>query len=533
LARPKYGCEPASPLAHHSAEHHLHSQSHQIFLTIKRHPEHLWALTDNLRQTNPAEGAALVLVAILSAYASRSAGPAVPIGPGGEAVTDAYMFVHQALVGDGTLTVRVASLSGAHTSVANASAGAFGPSSKGQLESRLHPGLAPWAKAGIILEPDTTQGTAYAAVMVTGSHGVQMQYNYTHGLPGLASPVGPSSSRWLRLTRVGDVITSYDSTDDVHWIEIGTARLGGLPHTVQIGLFVTSPLYFASTTSTGTPSVATAYFDHVSVQGDLPRHSWSGDAITDVTSARSASTWHQLSAYSFTITGSGDIAPLVGGEGVATHWSGASIVNGTIVGFLIVIVLASLFVTSEYRRGLIRTTLVASPRRGRVLAAKAVVAGSLTFAAGAVATAIAEVITRHVFAANGNYLFPQSGPDLARVVIGTGLFLALPAALVVALGTMLRRSAGAVVAGLVLLVLPGILATATSLPAGADDWLMRVTPTAAFAIQATLPRSNLVTAAYTPANGYFPISPWLGLAVLAAHTAVALGGATWFLRRDA
>jgi hypothetical protein len=62
---------------------------------------------------------------------------------------------------------------------------------------------------------------------------------------------------------------------------------------------------------------------------------------------------------------------------------------------------------------------------------------------------------------------------------------------------------------------------------------MRVTPTAAFAIQATLPRSNLVTAAYTPANGYFPISPWLGLAVLAAHTAVALGGATWFLRRDA
>ncbi len=121
------------------------------------------------------------------------------------------------------------------------------------------------------------------------------------------------------------------------------------------------------------------------------------------------------------------------------------------------IVLAALFVTSEYRRGLIRTTLVASPRRGRVLAAKAVVAGSMAFAAGAVATAIAEVITRHVFAANGNYLFPQSGPALARVVIGTGLFLGLAAALVVALGTMLRRSAGAVVAGLVLLVLPGIL----------------------------------------------------------------------------
>jgi hypothetical protein len=105
-------------------------------------------------------------------------------------------------------------------------------------------------------------------------------------------------------------------------------------------------------------------------------------------------TWHQPSAISFTVSGSGDIAPLVGGQGYATHWSGASIVNGTIFALLIVIVLAALFVTSEYRRGLIRTTFAASPRRGHVLTAKAVVAGSLCFAAGAIATAIAEVITR-------------------------------------------------------------------------------------------------------------------------------------------
>jgi ABC-type transport system involved in multi-copper enzyme maturation permease subunit len=334
----------------------------------------------------------------------------------------------------------------------------------------------------------------------------------------------------LRLTRVGDVITSYDSVGGVHWSEIGTARLTGLPHTVQIGLFVTSPLYFAAGASNGTPSVATAHFDQVSTRGDLPDRSWTGDAITGLyPDLPSASTWQQPSADAFTISGSGDIAPLVGGEGVATHWSGASIVNGTVAGLLIKIVLATLFVTSEYRRGLIRTTLTASPRRGRVLAAKAVVAGTLAFAAGAIATAIAEMITRHVFAANGNYLFPQSGPALARVIIGTGLFLGLTAALVVALATMLRRSAGAVVAGFAYLMLPGILAT--SLPVGADGWLMRVTPTAAFAIQATLPHSNLVTAAYTPANGYFPISPWGGLAVLAAYAAVAVSAATWLLRR--
>jgi hypothetical protein len=75
-----------------------------------------------------------------------------------------------------------------------------------------------------------------------------------------------------------------------------------------------------------------------------------------------------------------------------------------------VIVLATLFTTSEYRSGLIRTTLAASPHRGRALAAKAAVAASLAFAAGAIATAIAEVVTRRVLAANGSYLFPLSVP---------------------------------------------------------------------------------------------------------------------------
>lgn len=479
-----------------------------------------------------AAAVVFVLLSLLTAFPDHSANLAVPTGPSGEAVTDAYMFVHQALAGDGTLTARVSSLSGAHTSPAPTTRHGFGASSKGQVSSQLHPGLAPWAKAGIILEPDTRQGTDYAAVMVTGSHGVQMQYNYTHDSPGLPGPAGPSSPQWLRLTRAGDVITGYDSTNGAHWARIGTARLSGLRRTVQIGLFVTSPVYFAAGDVIGTPSVATAHFDHVFTQGDLPRRSWTPDAITDVyPSDPSDSTWRPPSAGSFTISGSGDIAPLVGGGTVFSNWSGASIVNGTIIGLLIVIVLATVFATSEYRRGLIRTTLTASPRRGHVLAAKAIVAASLAFAAGAISTASAEAITRHVLAANGIYLFPQSGPDLIRVIIGTGLFLGFAAALAVALGTMLRHSATTVLAGFVLLVLPGILATATSLPASAGSWLMRLAPTAAFAIQATLPHSSLVTAAYVPANGYFPISPWAGLAVLAAYTTMALAAAIWLLRR--
>jgi hypothetical protein len=450
-----------------------------------------------------AAAVVFVLLAFLSAFASRAPVRAVPAGPGGEAVCDTYMFVHQSLVGDGAITARVAALSG----------------------TRLEPGPAPWAKAGIILEPGTSQGTDYAAVMVTGAHGVRMQYDYTHDSPGIAGAAGPSSPRWLRLTRIGDVVTGYDSTDGAHWTEVGAARLAGLPRTVQVGLFVTSPVYFAAGADAGTPSVATATFDQVSARGDLPRRSWTGDSIAGFyPAAASASGWQQRSGGAFTISGSGDIAPLVG-DIISSQWAGASIVNGTIAALLFVIVLATLFATSEYRHGLIRTTLAASPHRGRVLAAKAVVAGSLSFAAGATATAIAEVVTHRVLAANGSHLFPQSGSDLARVIIGTGFLLGLAAALAVALGAMLRRGAAAVAAGIVLLVLPGILGSQSG------NWLMRFTPTAAFAIQATLPRSSLVSSTYTPPNGYFPISPWAGLAVLAAYTAVALGAATWLLRR--
>jgi ABC-type transport system involved in multi-copper enzyme maturation permease subunit len=476
--------------------------------------------------TLSAAAVVLVFLSYLSAFASRTGNPGKPpVGPGGEAVSDTYTFVHQALTGDGVLTARVASFSGAHTSSSPTAGNGFSQQSEIGPGTQLQPGLAPWAKAGIIIEPDTDQGTAYAAVMVTGSHGIRMQYDYAHDSPGLAGAVRPSSPRWLRLARAGDVITSYDSRNGTRWTEIGAARLTGLPRTVQIGLFATSPLYFADGANAGTPSVATASFDHISAEGDLPRRSWTGEPITGFyPSLSSAFAWQQPSAGTFTISGSGDIAPLVG-DIISAAWSGASIVNGTILALLFVIVLATVFATSEFRRGLIRTTFAASPRRGHVLAAKAAVAGSLAFAAGAAATAIAEVVTRHVLVANGNYLFSQSGLALARVVIGTGLFLGLAAVLAIALGMMLRRSVLAVAAGFALLVLPGILGSQSG------NWLMRFTPTAAFAIQATLPRSGLVTSSYTPPNGYFPISPWASLAVLAAYTAAALGAAIWLVRR--
>jgi hypothetical protein len=465
----------------------------------------------------------LVLGSVLSALVSHANNAGIPIGPDGEAVTDTYMFVHQALAGDGGLTVRVTSLTGEHATP-DASAGRPG----GGFNPHTQPGLVPWAKAGIIVEPSTKQGTDYAAVMVTGSHGVRMQYNYTRDSPGIAGAVAPSSPRWLRLTRAGDAITGYDSADGTHWTAIGTTRLAGLPRVVQIGLFVTSPVYFAAGSSSAIPSAATATMDQVSARGDLPGRTWRADQVASFyPGLPSASTWRQQSASAFTVGGSGDIAPLVDGT-VFSQWAGAAIVNGTVAGLVVVIALAALLATAEYRRKGARIAAAVSLHPGRVLAARAVVAGSLVFAVGAIATAISEVATRRVLAANGNYLFPQSGLDLARVIVGTGLLLGLAAVFVVALGALLRGRTATIVTGSVFLVLPGVLAT--SFP-GAVDWLMRLTPDAAFAIQATVPYSDLVSNAYTPYNGYFPIGPWAGLGVLAAYTAVAMGAASWRLHR--
>ena len=84
-------------------------------------------------------------------------------------------------------------------------------------------------------------GSAYAAMMVTGSHGVRMQWDYTRDAAGLAGAVSATAPRWLRLTRSGNIITGYDSADGAHWTKVGTATLPGLPTTIQAGVFAASP----------------------------------------------------------------------------------------------------------------------------------------------------------------------------------------------------------------------------------------------------------------------------------------------------
>ena len=441
--------------------------------------------------------------------------PYVPVGPGGEAVADSFYFVGQPLTGNGSITARVTSLAGVASTSGNVS-------QPGSPLAHTTPALTPWAKAGIIIKQSLRQGSAYAAVMATGTHGVRLQSDYLHDSPGLPGAVSAAAPRWLRLTRSGDMLTGYDSVNGTRWTRIGTVRLAGLHATVQAGLFVTSPVTFQS--GNGATTMAKAVFDHVSGGGPA----WHGHSIgaSSMYPILAAGGYHQ-SGGTFTVSGSGDIAPDLGGGMFGGDTLHNSLVGG-LIGLIVLIVVATLFITVEYRRGLIRVTLAASPRRGQVLAAKAVVIGVVAFVTGLVATAVSIPISQHILIHNGNYLLPVSAVTDLRVVLGTAALLAVAAVAVLALGTVLRRSAGAVTGGIVLLVLPYILANAV--PAS-GPWLMRLTPAAAFAVQQTIPAYPQVDNAYNVANGFFPLSPWAGFAVLGAWAAVALALALVMLRR--
>jgi ABC-type transport system involved in multi-copper enzyme maturation permease subunit len=438
-------------------------------------------------------------------------------GPGGEAVSDSFYFVHQALAGNGAVTVRVTSLASAVRSP----------------RGGTRPVVVPWAKAGIIFKAALTPGSAYAAIMVTGSRGIRMQDDFTGDIPGPAMQAG-----WLRLVRSsGSVITGYASADGTRWTRVGEVTLPGLPTTVQGGLFTTSPQWtqtsFGVAAITGDASQSTAVFDHAAL-------TWRGGAWTGTDVGGSSgpaagpATGYTRAGGQFTVTGSGDIGPVTyGPSGIGT--TPAQTLAGAFIALIILAVTGAMFITAEYRRGLIRVTLAACPQRGRVLAAKAVVTGLVAFAVALAGTAVAVPLGQRVLRSHGVYLPPLTVQTEGRMIVGTAAALALCAVLAVAIGTVARRGAAAVAAVIALIAAPYVLTVSIPvLPLGAADWLMRVTPAAAFAVEQTVVQYPQVDDVYAPAYGYFPLPAWAGFAVLCAWTAVFLALAALALnRRDA
>ena len=193
--------------------------------------------------------------------------------------------------------------------------------------------------------------------------------------------------------------------------------------------------------------------------------------------------------------------------------------DGMAVASLAIAVLGVLCISSEYSSGMIRTSLIAVPKRGRVLAAKSLVFAVVTFVVGEVTCFAAFFVGQALISGHAPHA-ALGDPGVARAVAGGGLYLAALAVLSVAAGALLRHAAAAITAMIaVLFVLPAI---AQALP---DSWRNPVTefwPTQA---------GSQLTSVYHSAH---TLQPWPGFGVMCLFTAIVYGIAWTLLdRRDA
>jgi ABC-2 type transport system permease protein len=193
--------------------------------------------------------------------------------------------------------------------------------------------------------------------------------------------------------------------------------------------------------------------------------------------------------------------------------------SGLEFGQLTICVLGVLVISSEYSTGVIRASLLAVPRRIPMLAAKAAVFAAVVFVISECVTFPsfflgAAILHSHVAVSLGD-------PGVARAVFGGGLYLTMLGLFALAIGALIRHTAGAIT-GVIAFVL--VLAPLTQLiPGSIGNYIHAYLPTQA---------GQLIGQAHR--EGGQVLTPWQGFGIFALWTAVLLLAAGYLLqRRDA
>jgi ABC-2 type transport system permease protein len=202
------------------------------------------------------------------------------------------------------------------------------------------------------------------------------------------------------------------------------------------------------------------------------------------------------------------ISAIIAASLAATPAAGRSGIDPLLPGFasleyavIAVGVLGILAFSSEYSSGLIRTTFAAVPRRGTVLAAKAAVVGTVSFASFFLSQAIL----------SGQHLgISLSHAGAPGAVLAEGILLCVCAMTGLALGAMIRHTAGSVAALAGLIFLPAIVGL---LPAPWNDRIGRFTLFyAAHQVADLRPQAGL----FSPAWSLLVLIAWPAAALLTA-----------------
>jgi len=186
-----------------------------------------------------------------------------------------------------------------------------------------------------------------------------------------------------------------------------------------------------------------------------------------------------------------------------------------------VIALATLFVASEYAGGGIRSTLLWTPVRSRVVLAKAAVLLPVLFAYGVLLSCAGMALATAVMDGHGLPTTLEAGFTTAS---GMGGYFALLGLLCTGIAWALRSAAGTLVSVIVLLVPLPLIVASLGLPE-AMPYFPGIAGVNAM-VEAGQPNPITMTAA--------PYALGVGLVICAAWTAAALlAGAAALHRRDA
>jgi ABC-2 type transport system permease protein len=188
---------------------------------------------------------------------------------------------------------------------------------------------------------------------------------------------------------------------------------------------------------------------------------------------------------------------------------------GGLISQLAVGVLAVLFISGEYGTGMIRSSMIAVPRRLPVLWAKVSVFAAVVLPVTLVSSLTAYALGQVVWRSHGKPAVALTDPGVARVVLGAAVCIMLTGLIALAVGTLVRNTA----AGITTMV--GLYFV---LPILAGNMPQRIAELSRF-----LP-SNASGAVWDASLSPVSMTPTNGFILLCVYAVVLCAAAAWRLR---
>jgi hypothetical protein len=224
--------------------------------------------------------------------------------------------------------------------------------------------------------------------------------------------------------------------------------------------------------------------------------------------------------------------PVVFAAVTGSHWSHMSASDragrhpldialaGVNVAQLAIAVLGVLLITGEYSTGMIRSTLIAVPKRLPVLWAKLGVIAVVSFVVMVPAVLIGFFASQAILSQHQILQISLSTPGVARALLGGALYVTLVAIFALGIGAIVRSTAGGIAAFAgIFFVIPPLM---NILPANWNDAISKYLP------------SEAGRQLFSLHQGAHSLSPLWGGLLLFGYCALVVGAAAVLLvRRDA